>query len=329
MDKKVAERLSTDRIFWPKWQIKFSNNTVYPTEFGGVHLGTLAQKQAPKNTHEPKPRKKGFFPPLDMLFIDDYVFQYYEHPDVEIGFDTGGGVPGTLKVVERVAINASSLSYSKERDDIWLKKLRFILHNFPKVRAITVLTSVVLDMASPVSMPKPIYFMDVANTSVHDRMRHGILTGDELRAFPSNPETLRPSDFAMQEWDNLPKEWPMFGKRKANGTAPELYMGTMVFFGKEWVSLEAVGAPGRLCSLGSRSADPMGAIVRRETEKNKAAQMAPADTRAPENKDLKKKPSKLSLRHKGSGLSLFRQASTFSVRSQPSKGSLKRQETWA
>lgn len=323
----MTERLPTDHIFWPKWQIKFSNNTVYPTEFGGVHLGTLAEQH--------KPRKKRFFPPLDMLFIDSYVFEHYERPDVEIGFETGGGVPGTLKVVEKVAINASSLSHSKEKDDIWLKKLRFILHNFPKVRAITVLTCVVLDMASPVSMPEPIYFMDVANTSVRDRMRHGILTGDELRMLPSCPESLRPSDFALQEWDDLPKEWPMFGKRKANGTAPELYMGTMVFFGKEWVSLEGVGAPGRLCSLGSRSADPMGAIVRKE--KDKAAQMAQADTREPDKedlknpvkKDLKKKPSKFSLRHKGSSLSLLKQASTFSMRSQPSKGNLKRQQTWA
>lgn len=322
----MAEKFHTDRIFWPKWQVKFRNNTVYPTEFGGVHLGTLAEKQPSKNTRKPKPRQKPFFPPLDMLFIDSYVFEYYERPDVEIGFDAGGGVPGTLKVVEKVAINASSLSHSKEKDDIWLKKLRFILHNFPKVRAITVLTAVVLDMASPVSMPKPIYFMDVANTSAHDRMRHGILTGDELKMYPTNPETMRPSDFAMQEWDSLPNEWPMFGKRKANGTAPELYMGTMVFFRKEWISLEGVGAPGRLCSLGRRSADPMGAIVRKE--KDKAPQMAQADTRAPEKKDLKKKPSKFSLRHKGSSLSLLKQASTFSMRSQPSKGRLKRQKTW-
>ncbi|KAK7697150.1 hypothetical protein SLS64_013849 [Diaporthe eres] len=342
MGKKVTERLPTDHIFWPKWQIKFSNNTVYPTEFSGVHLGTLAEKQASNDTHEPNPRKKRFFPPLDMLFIDSYVFEYYERPDVEIGFEAGGGVPGTLKVVEKVAINASSLSHSKEKDGIWLKKLRFILQNFPKVRAITVLTSVVLDMASPVSLPEPIYFMDVANTSVRDRMRHGILTGEELRMLPNNPETLRPSDFAMQEWDNLPKEWPMFGKRKANGTAPELHMGTMVFFAKEWVSLDGIGAPGRLCSLGSRSADPMGAIVRKEKdkaaqmaqaditrkEKDKTIQVAQADTREPD-KNLKKKPSKFSLRHKGSGLSLLRQASTFSMRSQPSKGSLKRQKTWA
>lgn len=327
METKLTEALPTDRIFWPKWQVKFRNGTVYRHRFGGVHLGTLAEKEASKNTHEPKPRQKRFFPPLDMLFIDNYVFEYYERPDVEIGYDTGGGLPKTLNEVEKVAINASSLSYSKEKDDIWLKKLRFILHNFPKIKAINVLTAVVLDMVSPVSMPEPIYFMDVGNTSVHDRMRHGILTGDELRTFPIDLETQRPSDFAVQEWDNLPKEWPMFGRRKVKGTAPELYMGTMVFFGKEWVSLEGVGAPGRLCSLGSRSADPMGAIIRRET--GKAVQMAQAGSGELERKDLKKKGSKFSLRHKGSGLSLFRKTSTFSVRSQPSKGSLKTQKTWA
>lgn len=158
MGNKLTEPLPTDRIFWPKWQVKFADNKVYPVRFGGVHLGTVAEQKASKSAREPKPRQRRFFPPLDMLFIDNYVFQYYEHPDVEIGFETGGGMPGTLKVVEKVAINASSLSHSKERDEIWLKKLRFILHNFPKIRAITVLTTVVLDMASPVSMPKPIYF---------------------------------------------------------------------------------------------------------------------------------------------------------------------------
>lgn len=327
MENQLTEALPTDRIFWPKWTVKFGNNTVYPDQFGGVHLGTLADKQPSKKAHEPKRRQKRFFPPLDMLFIDNYVFEHYERPDVEIGFDTGGGLPGTLKVVEKVAINASSLSHSKEKDDIWLKKLRFILRNFPKIRAITVLTTVILDMASPASMPKPIYFMDVGNTSVHDRIRHGILTGDELKVYPTDPETLRPSDFAMQEWDSLPKEWPMFGKRKANGTAPELYVGTMVFFGKEWVSLEGVGAPGRLCNLGSRSPDPMGAIIRREWDK--AARMTRANTGAPAKKDLKKSKSKLSLNRKESGLSLLRKASTFSLRSQPSKASLKRQKTWA
>lgn len=162
---------------------------------------------------------------------------------------------------------------------------------------------------------------------MHDRMRHGILTGDELKTFPANPETSRPSDFAMQEWDNLPKEWPMFGKRKADFTAPQLYMGTMVLFGKEWVSLEGVGAPGCLCSLGSRSADPMGAIIRREM--GKAAQVARADVKVLDKKELKSRPSKFSLRRKGSGLSLLRKASTFSMRSQPSKGNLKSQKTWA
>lgn len=327
METKLTEQFTTDRIFWPKWQVKFRNNTVYPRRFGGVHLGTVTEKVSSKNTHETKPGQQRFFPPLDMLFIDNYVFEYYERPDVEIGYDTGGGLPRTLKVVEKVAINASSLSYSEEKDDIWLKKLRFIMHNFPKVKAITVLTAVVLDMASPVSMPQPIYFMDVGNTSAHDRMRHGILTGDELRILPTDPETLRPSDFAVQEWDNLPKEWPMFGKRKARGTAPELYMGTMVFFGKEWVSLEGVGSPGRLCKLGSRSADPMGAIIRRE--KDKATQTAKFDTGAQEKKDLREKSSKFNLRHKGSSLSLFRKTSTFSMRSQPSKGSLKCHKTWA
>lgn len=326
MGDKLTETPQTDQIFWPKWQIKFDNGTVYPARFGGVHLGTVAEKQVSRSTDKPKPSQRRFFPPLDMLFIDDYVFEYYERPDAEIVFDKGASLPETLGVVEKVAINASSLSQSKEKDDIWFKKLRFILQNFPSVRAITVLTAVVLDMASPVSMPKPIYFMDIGNTSMHDRMRHGILLGDELRMRPHDPETLRPSDFAMQEWDNLPTEWPMFGKRKVNGSAPELYMGTMVFFGKEWADLDGVETPGHLCNLGRRSVDPMGAIIRKEIDK--VAQMAGADTGARGMKDLKKKTSKYFLKHKGSSLALLSKASTFSLRSQPSKGNLKAQKTW-
>lgn len=327
MRKEPTEPLPRDRIFWPKWRIKFKNGTVYPFSFGGVHLGTVAEKQASRSKKVPKPSQRHFFPPLDMLFIDDYVFDYYEYPGAEVGFERDGGLPKTLDVVQKVTINASALSHSQEKDDIWFKKLRFILRNFPRVRSITVLTAVVLDMASPVSMPNPIYFMDAGNTSIQDRIRHGILTGDELRMLPHNPETLRPSDFALQEWDALPKEWPMFGKLKAKGTAPELYMGTMVFFGKEWVGLDGDGPPGLLCNLGRRSADPMGAIIRREIDK--AAQMARVDAGAPNKKNMKKKNSMFSLRHKGSGISLMRKTSTFSMRSQPSKPNLKSQKTWS
>lgn len=324
MDSTVTETPDTDLIFWPKWQIKFDDGTVYPARFSGVHLGTVAEKQMSKNTNKPK---RPFFPPLDMLFIDDYVFKYYERPNAEIRFERDAGLPNTLEEVEKVAINASSLSYSKEKDNIWFKKLRFILQNFPKVRAITVLTAVVLDMASPASMPKPIYFLDIGNTSISDRMRHGILTGDELRMIPHNPETLRPSDFALQEWDELHREWPMFGKRKVDGNAPELYMGTMVFFGKEWTSLDGFGTPGHLCNLGRLSADPMGAIIRREIDK--VAQMAEADTGAAGRKDLKKKPSMFCLKHsKGSSLGLMRKASIFSLRKQASTGNLRSQGTW-
>ncbi|KAI3392921.1 hypothetical protein diail_4970 [Diaporthe ilicicola] len=194
MKKVLTETLPTDRLFWPKWQIKFKNNKVYPESFSGVHLGTVADNQVSEGSN-----KKHFFPPLDMLFIDNYVFQYYERPDVEIVFGADGVLPETLDSVQKVAIDAGSLSHSKDKDDIWCKKLRFILRNFPNVRAITVLAAVVLDMASPVSMPEPIYFMDIGNTSIQDRIRHGILNGDERQAFPYDPETQRPSDFAVQE----------------------------------------------------------------------------------------------------------------------------------
>lgn len=327
MDRQLTETPDTDLIFWPKWQVKFDDGTVYPARFGGVHLGTVAEKQASKSTNKPKLSQRHFFPPLDMLFIDDYVFKYYERPNAEIRFDRDAGLPETLDVVEKVAINASSLSYSKEKDNIWFKKLRFILQNFPKVRAITVLTAVVLDMASPASMPKPIYFLDIGNTSISDRMRHGILTGDELRMIPHNPETLRPSDFALQEWDELHREWPMFGKRKVDGNAPELYMGTMVFFGKEWTSLDGFATPGHLCNLGRLSADPMGAIIRREIDK--VAQMAEADIGGPGRKDLKRKPSMFCLKHsKGSSLGLMKKASMFSLRKQASTGNLRSKGTW-
>ncbi|KAH8777732.1 hypothetical protein F5883DRAFT_518055 [Diaporthe sp. PMI_573] len=324
MDNKLTETPHTDQIFWPKWQIKFDDGTIYPASFGGVHLGTVAEKQVSRSTDKSKPSQGRFFPPLDMLFIDDYVFEYSERPDAEIIFDRDAGLPKTLGVVEKVAINASSLSHSKEKDDIWFKKLRFILQNFPNVRAITVLTAIVLDIASPVSMPKPMYFMDIGNTSIHDRMRHGILSGDELRMLPHDPETLRPSDFVVQEWDNLPTEWPMFGKRKVNGSAPELYMGTMVFFGKEWANLDGAGTPGHLCSFRHQSADPMGAIIRREIDT--VAQMAEGDTGAQGKKDLKTKTSKSYLKHKGSSLALLRKASTFSLRIRPVDS--RNQKTW-
>ncbi|KAL1882959.1 hypothetical protein Daus18300_000597 [Diaporthe australafricana] len=324
MTEKLTETLPTDRLFWPKWQIKFDDDTVYPASFSGVHLGTVAENNASEDS------KRHFFPPLDMLFIDNYVFEHYERPDVEISLEADGALPETLDAVQKVAIDASSLSHSEDKDTIWCKKLRFILRNFPNIRAIIVLAAIVLDMASPASMPQPIYFMDIGNASVQDRVRHGVLTGDDdVAALPYNPETLRPSDFAMQEWDSLPVEWPAFGRRRGDGTAPELYMGAMVLFGREWVSLEGVGAPGRLCRLGDRGVDTMGAIVRSELNKaGRAARAAQADARVAEKRNAKKKGSMFSLRHKDSGSSLSRKTSSYSVRSQPSKAILKSQRTF-
>ncbi|POS72448.1 hypothetical protein DHEL01_v209163 [Diaporthe helianthi] len=320
MDQQLTETPHTDHLFWPSWQVEFDDGKFYPETFGGVHLGMIP-KQAPKSSNEPTPNQRRFFPPLDMLFIDNYIFEHYERPDTKIIFDKDPNLPETLSVVQKVAINASSLSSSKEKDDIWLKKLRFILQFFPKVQAITILTAVVVDIASTVSMPKPIYFMDIANTSIGDRVRHGILTGDELATLPYDPQTLRPSDFSLQEWDNLPQEWPAFGKRKMDGTAPELYMGTMVFLGKEWVGLDGVGTPGDLCNLGRRRGDPMAAVIWREIDE--ATQRAKADNRARCGRELKKKTSMFNLKKKGSRLALLEKASTFSLRAQPSKGNLK------
>lgn len=318
MTEKLTDALPTDRLFWPKWQIKFDDDTVYPASFSGVHLGAVAEIKGPEYYS-----KRHFFPPLDMLFIDNYVFEHYERPDVEISFEADGGLPKTLDVVQKVAIDASSLSHSEEKDAIWCKKLRFILRNFPKIRAITVLAAIVLDMASPASMPKPIYFMDIGNASVQDRVRHGVLTGDDVGAFPYNPETLRPSDFAMQEWDSLPVEWPAFGERRRDGTAPELYMGAMVLFGKEWISLEGVGAPGRPCKLGDRGVDTIGAIVRREKDRaERAARAAQADTKVAGKRNVKKKASMFTLRHKSSGTALSKKTSTLSLRSRAPKATL-------
>jgi hypothetical protein len=332
MDNKLTDAPQTEQVFWPKWHVKFNGGSGYgcPYKFDGVHLGTVAEKPSEVSTSigKPKPRQRHFFPTLDMLYIDDYVFDFYEDPKAEIGFDTGGGLPKTLDVVEKVAINASSLSKSQEKDCIWLKKLRFILRNFKNVRAITVLTAVILDIPSPVSMPNPMYLMNIESTSIYDRMRHGILFGDALKLLPYNPETLRPSDFAIQEWDKLSTEWPMFGKRKANGSAPELYMGTMVFFGKEWVNLDSmrVRAPhaGHLCSLGCRSVDPMGAIIRRELDQ--LAQMNEGNRGLRGRRDMKKKPSKSFLKHKGSSLALLSKASVFLHQSQPPEGNLRTQK---
>lgn len=281
-------------------------------------------KQASKGSTEANPSHRRFSPQLDMLFIDNYIFKYCERPKTKIIFDRDPALPHLLDKVQKVAINASSLSQSKEKDDIWFKKLRFILKVFPKVRAITVLTVVVLDMASPASMPAPMCFMDIGNTSIGDRMRHGILAGDELEMLPYDPETLRPSDFAIQEWDKLPSEWPAFGKRKVDGTAPELYMGTMVFFGKEWMDLYGAGTPGDTGKLGRRSGDPMAAVIWREIDE---AERAEEDIRARQKRDLKRKPSKFKLKEKGSRLELLKKASAFSLRSRSSKDDLKSQKT--
>lgn len=323
MDQKLTQTAHTDNIFWPKWQIQFDDGKAFPVIFGGVHLGTVP-KQTSKSSNEPDSGRRRFFPLLDMFFIDNYIFKYYERPNTKIIFEKDPTLPQTLSVVQKVAINASSLSHAKEKDEIWLKKLRFILQFFPNVRAITVLTAVVLDISSPASMPQPMCFMDIRDTTIGDRMRHGILAGDELKLLPYDPETLRPSDFAIQEWDKLPSEWPAFGKRKVDGTAPELYMGTMVFFGKEWVGIDGAGTPGDLCNLGRRSGDPMAAVIWREIDE---AENAEADARAQRRRDLKKKSSMIRLSKKGSRLALLKKASKFSLRSQSSKGNLKSQKT--
>ncbi|KAG8167494.1 hypothetical protein KVR01_003183 [Diaporthe batatas] len=319
MDQQQTDTAYTDNIFWPKWQIQFDDGKVHPHRFSGVHLGPMP-KQASKSSNEPNSSHRSFNPPLDMLFIDNYIFKYYERPKTKIIFDRDPNLPQILSEVQKVAINASSLSESKEKDDIWLKKLRLILQFFPKIRAITVLTAVVLDLASPAPITRPMCFMDIGNTSIGDRMRHGILAGGDLKMLPYDPETLRPSDFAMQEWDKLPVEWPAFGKRKVDGTAPELYMGTMVFFGKEWIDLNSAGTPGDTCTLGRRSGDPMAAVIWKEIDE---ARRVEADIKARPRIDLMRNNSVLSSKKKGSSLALLKKASTFSLRSQSSKGHLK------
>lgn len=253
------------RVFRPKWKVCFDDGNVFPGAFGGIHLGTVAERRASNSSEKGKYCDKTFNPECDMIFIDTYVFEHCERADAIISFDVENGLPENLEGVLNVAIDARSLSL--DRHDVWHKKLRFILRYFPKVKRITVVATVVLDIASPDYMTEPMYHMDIQNISIEDRSRHGILFGDNLPLFPHSSETLRPSDFALTAWNDMPNHWPSWKKRKEDNTAPCLFMTAMVYFEKEWISLDGEGGPGGPCKLGTQRVDVAGTLIRNEVKR--------------------------------------------------------------
>ncbi|ROW15267.1 hypothetical protein VPNG_03083 [Cytospora leucostoma] len=263
------------RIFRPKWKVHFEDGKVFPTEFLGIHLGTVGADRGSLGAGKAGETNKPFDTGWDILFIDTYVFDYCERADAIISFDVENGLPDGLDLVQNVAIDASSLSMHKH--DVWYKKLRFILRNFPKVKRVTIVATVILDIASPECMLQPMYHMDIQNISTQDRMRHGMLFGEDLPLYRLCTQTSRPSDFALRAWNDLPSHWPSWRKRIENNTAPCLFMTAVVYFKREWISLEGEGGPEGSCTLGDKRVDVAGTMFRNEVKKK---YMAKADLKA-------------------------------------------------
>ncbi|KUI68356.1 hypothetical protein VM1G_04627 [Cytospora mali] len=288
------------RVFRPKWQIHFDDNTRYPAIFRGVHLGTVAEHEASSGPGKAQQVEKPFDPEWDIIFIDNYVFEYCERPDATIIFDVENGLPNNLAALQNVAIDASSLSMDK--NDVWYKKLRFILRNFPMVKRITIIATVVLDIPSPEYMSKPLYHMDIQNVCVQDRMRHGILFGEELQLYRYCKETSRPSDFAIQAWNDLPNHWPTWKRRREDKTAPCMFVTAMVYFKKEWINLDGEGGPGGPCRLGKQRLDIAGAMIRKKLNNQAIGEK--------HNKRLMQSKSQLALKKQTSLFTLRKKKST-------------------
>ncbi|ROW05832.1 hypothetical protein VMCG_05155 [Cytospora schulzeri] len=305
------------QVFRPKWQIQFDNGTLFPASFHGIHLGTVAERKATRGKEKVQQlTNTPFDPEWDIIFIDNYVFTYCERPDATITFDVENGLPENLASVQNVAIDASSLLM--KRHDVWYKKLRFILRNFPKVQRITIVATVILDIASPEYMSGPnMYHMDIQNISVEDRIRHGILFGEEFNSFPHCTKTLRPSDFAIRAWNDLPNHWPSWRKRMEDNTTPCLFMTAMVYLKKEWVSLDGEGGRGGPCNLGSQGVDISGMLIRNEIKRQST------------EKENKKRSagSKPEVKKQASAFSLGKKKSMFSLKNRPSMPMLSSQAT--
>lgn len=275
------------RVFRPKWQVNFKNGTVYPATFNGIHLGTVADQTHSDGTDKSQVHDdKAFNPESDILFIENYVFKHCEDPNATtITLNAGDGLPGSLTSILNVAVDATSLSM--ERHDVWHKKLRFILRHLPRVRRITVAATVVLDTASPAPMGggwrrRPVCLMDIQNVAAEDRSRLGILFGDggcrgDVGVAPvCDGETGRPGDFVLRAWNDLSGYWPSWRVRREDGTAPCLFVTAMVYFRKEWVSLDGEGGGGGgvvgSCRLGSQRVDVPGSLVRLEVERQLAGE---------------------------------------------------------
>lgn len=288
------------RVFRPKWRIHFDDGTVFPIIFANMHPDTAAESTALDDTKRPSTATP-FDPEWDIVFIDNYVFENCERPDATISFDVEDGLPESLDLPRNVGIESSSLLMDKS--DVWCKKLRFILRNFRMVKRITIIASVVFDDASPNYLSKTSYFTDIQKVSLEDRIRHGILFGQELQLNPYCPKTLRASDFAIQAWNDLPNHWPSWKKKKENLTAPCLFITAMVYFRQEWDSLHGKGGPWGACVLGNRRSDIANIAVKNGSMRTSSAGVGKKrsmEARPP----LRKHSSFLSLKTKKSKLSL-------------------------
>ncbi|KAK7743236.1 hypothetical protein SLS53_004321 [Cytospora paraplurivora] len=298
------------RIFRPKWKVHFKDGKVFPTEFLGIHLGTVVADRESLGAGKAEETKKPFDTEWDIIFIDTYVFEYCERADAIISFDVENGLPDGLDLVQNIAIDASSLSMHKH--DVWYKKLRFILRNIPKVKRITIVATVILDITAPMCMPKPMYHMDIQNISIQDRMRHGILFGEDLPLYRLCRQTSLPGDFALRAWNDLPSHWPSWRKRIEDNTAPCLFMTAIVYFKREWISLEGEGGPDGSCRLGYKRVDVAGTMIRNEVKKQ---YMARADRRA----SIARKSA---VKKQASFFSLSKKKSMLLLRSRPSMPTL-------
>lgn len=194
--------------------------------------------------------RRPFQPDLDLLFINNYVFEHCESPDATIYYTPDEEtLPKSLDLVEHVAINASSLSMEKdELDSVWGKQLRFILSNFPSVLTITVIATTVTNLPRPLTCPLPYESFDPEAVSLDNLRRLGI--ENDFENVKLCFETKRPGNFAIQAWDDLIRNWPAWKARKMEDRyAPMLTLMGLVCFAQEWDNLEQEGEHGVSCEL--------------------------------------------------------------------------------
>lgn len=211
---------------------------------------------------------------IDMLFINNYVFEHCENTDATISYVSDGGLPKTLALVRHVAVHASCLSVAREPDDFaWGKQLRFILRNIPRVATITILATAVFDIPRPSTCPLPYELFDIEAVGLGDRARLGIVDHQDTGL---NSASCQPADPIIAAWNSVERKWPTWrmrrevyempkggqaNKKRNKGKkevlpAPELCMLGVAFFAGEWIDLAKDGEHGRSCRLVEAKLNP-------------------------------------------------------------------------